>query len=92
VSLFLAAAVAGCDALGSRTGSQSSSDPNLMRSGQPSQSEMAQLCDMQRQMAGKNPEAQEAMLESHLQAAHGTSNAQMMAMHRQTMLQNCPGR
>jgi hypothetical protein len=83
-----AGALAGCNSMGSR----STSDPYLMRGGQPAPSEMAQLCELQRQMTGKTPEAQEAMLESHLQAVHGSSNPQVMAMHKQTMLQQCSGR
>ena len=88
VSALAASAIAGCGSTNS-TRSRPMSDPNITRSGAPAASEMAQLCDLQRQMAGKTPEAQEAMLESHLQAAHGSANPQAMAMHRQTMLQSC---
>ena len=87
-SLTVAAALAGCDSMRS----PSMVDPNMTKSGAPASSEMAQLCNLQRQMAGKTPEAQDAMLESHLQAAHGSANPQAMAMHRQTMLRSCAGR
>jgi hypothetical protein len=63
----------------------SSMDPGLSSKGGPAASEMTELCAMQRQMVGKTPEAQEAMLESHMQAAHGSINPQVMAMHRREM-------
>ena len=88
VCLLTTAAIVGCGSTDS-TRSRPLSDPNMTRSGAPASSEIAQLCDLQRQMAGKTPEAQDAMLESHLQAAHGSSNPQAMAMHRQTMLKSC---
>ena len=90
-SLLAAALLAGCGSTRSGGGG-SMVDPNMTKSGAPASSEMAQLCDLQRQMAGKTPEAQDSMLEAHMQAAHGSANAQAMAMHRQTMLRSCSGR
>jgi hypothetical protein len=90
-ALLAVALLAGC---GSTRGGGGGSmmDPNMTRSGAPASSEMAQLCDLHRQMAGKTPEAQDAMLETHMQAAHGAINPQAMALHRQTMLRDCSGR
>jgi hypothetical protein len=90
-SLLAGATLAGCGSMGSM-GSRSMSDPNVTKSGAPASSEMAQLCALHRQMAGRTPEAQDAMLESHMQSAHGSANPQSMALHRQSMMQNCSGR
>ena len=89
-ALLAAALLAGCGS--TRSGGGSMMDPNMTRSGAPASSEMAQLCDLQRQMAGKTPETQDAMLETHMQAAHGAINPQAVALHRQTMLRDCSGR
>lgn len=80
------AVLAGCGSPSpSRTGGVGTVDPGLNAQGGPAASEMAELCALQRDMMGKTPEAQEAMLEAHMQAAHGSVNPQVMAMHRREM-------
>ena len=50
----------------------------------------AQMCDMHRSMmAGKSPEEQQAMMESHMKAMHGSVDPQMVTQHRQMMEKNC---
>jgi hypothetical protein len=91
-SLFAAVLAIGALASGcSSPGGGMMGDPGLMRGGEPSSSELAELCDLQRRMAGLTPEAQEALLESHMQAAHGNANPQSMTLHRNTMRQRCRG-
>ena len=54
--------------------------------------DMAQMCDRhQKQMAGKSPEEQQAMMEQHIKAMHGSVDPQMVARHRQEMEQHCAG-
>jgi nitrous oxide reductase accessory protein NosL len=67
-------------------------EPELARGRQMPMGDMAQMCDMhQKMMAGKSPEEQQAMMESHMKAMHGSVDPQMVARHRQMMDQNCPG-
>ena len=90
VSLLVAALAAGTLAVGcSSSRGAMAPDRGMMQNGEPSATEMTELCNMHRRMAGLTPDAQEAMLESHMQSAHGSSNAQTMSMHRQTMLRRC---
>jgi hypothetical protein len=58
-------------------------------SDEPSAAEMRELCDMQRKMATMPRDSQDALLESHMKSAHGSSDAQAMAKHRQLMQQEC---
>jgi hypothetical protein len=87
---LVAATVAGCGSSSSRRG-VSASDPALTSQGGPAASEMTELCALQRRMVGETPEAQQAMLEAHMQAAHGSVNPQSLALHRREM-GRCPPR
>ena len=61
-----------------------------MSSEQKMPMDMARMCATHRAMpAGKSPEEQQAMMESHMKTMHGTVDPQMVAMHRQMMEQNC---
>lgn len=59
------------------------------RRDEPSAAEMRELCDMQAKMATMPRDSQDALLESHMKSAHGSSDAQSMARHRQLMQQRC---
>jgi hypothetical protein len=53
---------------------------------------MAQMCDMhQKMMAGKSLQEQQAMMEQHMKAMHGSVDPQMIARHREMMEKNCAG-
>ena len=88
---LVAATVAGCGSSSSRMRGAGSTDPNLTRQGGPAASEMTELCALQRRMAGETQETQQAMLEAHMQAAHGSVNPQSVALHRIEM-SRCPTR
>lgn len=81
----VAATVAGCGSSSSRMRGAGSADPGLKAAGAPTASEMNELCALQRRMIGQPPEQQEAMLEAHMQAAHGSVNPQAVALHRSEM-------
>ena len=66
-----------------------SPDSGSSRSGQPTASEMAELCDMNQRMATMSRDRQDSMLESHMRSAHGSSTAEGMRAHREMMLQKC---
>ena len=59
------------------------------KSDEPSAAEMRELCDMQRKMASMPRDSQDALLESHMKSAHGSSDPQAIARHRQLMIQKC---
>jgi len=59
------------------------------KSEEPSAAEMSELCDMHRKMASMPRDSQDALLESHMKSAHGSSDPQAIARHRQLMLQKC---
>lgn len=82
---LVAATVAGCGSSSSRMRGGGSTDPGLTSQGGPAASEMTELCALQRRMAGETPEQQQAMLEAHMQAAHGSVNPQSVARHRMEM-------
>ena len=88
---LVAATVAGCGSSSSRMRGVSSADPGLNIQGGPAASEMPELCALQRRMAGESEEQKLAMLEAHMQAAHGTSNPHGLTMHRREMAR-CPVR
>jgi hypothetical protein len=56
---------------------------------EPSGAEMAELCDMHRKMASMPRDSQEALLESHMKSAHGSTDPKALERHRQLMLQKC---
>jgi hypothetical protein len=56
---------------------------------EPSAAEMKELCDMQRKMANMPRDSQDALLESHMKSAHGTSDPKAVARHRELMAQKC---
>lgn len=65
-------------------------ESTMSRSQQMPMKDMAQMCGMhQSMMAGKSPEEQQALMESHMKAMHGTVDSQMVAQHRQMMDKNC---
>jgi hypothetical protein len=82
---LVAATVAGCGSSSSRMQGAASTDPALTSSGGPAASEMTELCALQRRMVVETPENQQAMLEAHMQAAHGSVNPQSLALHRREM-------
>ena len=82
---LVAATVAGCGSSSSRTRGAGATDPGLTSQGGPSASEMTELCALQRRMAGETPENAQAMLEAHMQSAHGSVNPQSLALHRREM-------
>lgn len=52
--------------------------------------DMAQMCTMhQKMMAGKSPEEQQAMMESHMKEMHGSVDPQMVTKHREMMAKQC---
>ena len=59
------------------------------KSNEPSAAEMAELCGMHRKMASMPRDSQDALLESHMKSAHGSTDPQAIARHRQLMLQKC---
>ena len=65
------------------------SDTGTSRSGEPTASEMSELCDMNRRMATMSRDAQDAIVESHMRSAHGASSAEGVRAHREMMLQKC---
>ena len=65
------------------------SDSGASRDGRPTASEVSELCDMQRRMATMSRDAQDAVLESHMRSAHGSSSPEGLRAHREMMLQKC---
>ena len=63
----------------------------MMSSGQKMpMMDMAEMCTMHQKMtAGKSPEEQQAMMESHMKAMHGSVDPQMVARHREMMDKQC---
>ena len=52
--------------------------------------DIAKMCDDHRQMiAGRTPEEQQKMMESHVQSMHGSADPQMVTRHRQMMDKHC---
>ena len=59
------------------------------KSAEPSAAEMKELCDMHRKMASMPKDSQDALMESHMKSAHGSSDPQAIATHRQLMNKEC---
>jgi hypothetical protein len=88
VPVVLASSIllSGCNSIRNWMGSDSGS----AQSGQPTASEMSDLCDMNRQMTTMSRDAQNSILESHMRSVHGSSSAEGIRAHREAMLQKCP--
>ena len=65
-------------------------DPTMSGNRRTPMMDMAQMCTMHHKMtAGRSPEEQQAMMESHMKAMHGSVDPQMVTQHRQMMEKNC---
>jgi hypothetical protein len=52
--------------------------------------DMAQMCAMHRQLTdGKSSAEQQAAIEEHIKAMHGTASPEMVAMHKKMMESRC---
>jgi hypothetical protein len=80
VALSVSLLVGGCSTIKGWMGSDKD---------EPSAAEMAELCDMQRKMTNMPRDSQQALLESHMKSAHGSTDAQALARHRELMQQKC---
>jgi hypothetical protein len=83
--LALAVLLGGCSTVKGWFGSGDSARNNDA----PSAAEMKELCEMHRKMATMPRESQDALLESHMKSAHGSTDRQAMNQHRQLMLREC---
>jgi hypothetical protein len=85
-SLATTTALAGCMTPSS---AKSPLHGDMMKGGH-SQMDMARICaDHQQMTASRTPEEQQKMMESHVQAMHGSADPKMVAMHRQMMDKHC---
>jgi hypothetical protein len=80
-ALVAATSMSGCSTIKGWMGSD--------KSDEPSAAEMKELCDMHRKMASMPKDSQDALLESHMKSAHGSSDRQAIADHRQLMSKKC---
>ena len=86
VSLATTTALAGCM---SPSSAKSPPHGDMMKGGH-SQMDMAKMCaDHRQMMAGRTPEEQQKMMESHVQSMHGSADPKMVAMHHQMMDKHC---
>ncbi len=80
-AVVVAALASGCSTIKGWMGSN--------KDAEPSAAEMRELCDMHRKMATMPKDSQDALMESHMKSAHGSSDAQAMSRHRQLMNKEC---
>ena len=54
-----------------------------------SRNDTKMCADHRQMMAGRTPEEQQKMMESHVQSMHRSADPKMVAMHRQMMDKHC---